>query len=41
MKFLATIWGDESSYATATEEQVNEVMHAYEAFGRDAATAER
>jgi hypothetical protein len=39
MKFLATIYGDESGWATATEEELAQVMRAYEAFGRDAAEA--
>jgi hypothetical protein len=39
MKFLATIYGDESGYATATEEEMAQVMRAYETFGRDAAEA--
>jgi hypothetical protein len=36
MKYLCTIYGDESQMADVTPEQVNQVMEAYGAFGRDA-----
>jgi hypothetical protein len=39
MKFMLTIYSDESGYADATPEDVQGVMAAYEAFGREAAAA--
>jgi len=39
MKYLLTIYGDESGYATATPEEVGQVMAAYEAFSRAATEA--
>jgi len=39
MKYLLTIYGDESGYADVTPEQVGQVMAAYEAFGRAATEA--
>jgi hypothetical protein len=35
MKYLLTIYNDESSFADATPEQLQQVMAAYEAFGRE------
>jgi hypothetical protein len=34
MKFLLTIYGDESGYASATPDEIQQVMDAYMAFGR-------
>jgi len=39
MKYLLTIYTDESAFAEATPEEIQEVMAAYEAFGRDASAA--
>jgi hypothetical protein len=39
MKFLLTIYGDESGWGDATPEEIGQVMAAYEAFGRAAADA--
>ena len=39
MKFLLTIYGDESGWGDATPEDVGQIMAAYEAFGRAAADA--
>ena len=39
MKYLLTIYTDESRFAEATPEDVQQVMDAYEAFGRAAAAA--
>jgi hypothetical protein len=39
MKYLLTIYGDESGMESVTEEQVAGVMAAYEAFGQEAAAA--
>jgi hypothetical protein len=39
MKYLLTIYNDESSYADATPEQIQQVMAAYEAFGREVSAA--
>jgi hypothetical protein len=37
MKYLLSIYADESIWADASPEQAGEVMAAYQAFGRDAA----
>ena len=34
MKYLCTIYGDESQLASATPEQMSEMLEAYGAFGR-------
>jgi hypothetical protein len=39
MKYLLTIYTDESGFADATPEDVQQVMAAYEKFGRDASEA--
>jgi hypothetical protein len=39
MKYLLTIYGDESRFAEATPEDIQQVMAAYEAFGREASEA--
>jgi hypothetical protein len=39
MKYLLTIYGDESGYDQATPEDVQQLMAAYEEFGRAAAEA--
>jgi hypothetical protein len=39
MKYLCTIYGDESGWNDVTPEQMSEVMDAYFAFGRDAEQA--
>jgi hypothetical protein len=39
MKYLCTIYGDESQMANVTPEQINEVMEAYGAFGEEAGNA--
>ena len=39
MKYLCTIYGDESQMANVTPEQVNEVLEAYGAFGEEAGDA--
>ena len=39
MKYLLTIYTDESGFAEATPEDVQAVMAAYEKFGRDASEA--
>jgi hypothetical protein len=39
MKYLLTIYTDESRFAEATPEDVGQVMAAYEKFGRDATEA--
>jgi hypothetical protein len=39
MKYLLTIYNDESGYADATPEQIQQVMAAYEAFGREVSAA--
>jgi hypothetical protein len=39
MKYLCTIYGDESQMASATPEQVNEMLEAYGAFGQEAGDA--
>ena len=36
MKYLCTIYGDESQMADATPEQMNEMLAAYGAFGEEA-----
>ena len=36
MKYLCTIYGDESQMANITQEQVDEMMKAYGAFGQEA-----
>ena len=39
MKYLCTIYGDESQFADATPEQMNEMLAAYGAFGEEAGDA--
>ncbi len=39
MKYLCTIYGDESQMAGVTPEQVSEMMEAYGAFGQEACDA--
>jgi hypothetical protein len=39
MKYLLTIYNDESGFADATPEDVQQVMAAYEAFGREVSEA--
>jgi hypothetical protein len=39
MKYLLTIYNDESAYADATPEQIQQVMDAYDAFGREISEA--
>ena len=39
MKYLCTIYGDESQWSDATPEQMSEVMAAYGAFGEEAGQA--
>jgi hypothetical protein len=39
MKFLLTIYGEESGWGEASPEEIGQVMAAYEAFGRAAAEA--
>jgi hypothetical protein len=39
MKYLLTIYNDESGFAEATPEDVQQVMAAYEAFGREVSAA--
>ena len=39
MKYLCTIYGDESQWGSATPEQISEVMAAYGAFGEEAGQA--
>jgi hypothetical protein len=39
MKYLCTIYGDESQMASATPEQMNEMLEAYGAFGQEAGDA--
>ena len=39
MKYLLTIYNDESGFADATPEDVQQVMAAYEAFGREVSAA--
>ena len=39
MKYLLTIYTDESGFADATPEDIQQVMAAYEKFGRDASQA--
>jgi hypothetical protein len=39
MKYLLTIYTDESGFANATPQDVQQVMAAYEKFGRDASEA--
>jgi hypothetical protein len=39
MKYLLTIYTDESRFAEATPEDIQQVMAAYEKFGRDASEA--
>ena len=36
MKYLCTIYGDESQFADATPEQMSEMLAAYGAFGEEA-----
>ena len=39
MKYLCTIYGDESQWSNATPEQMSEVLEAYGAFGEEAGRA--
>jgi hypothetical protein len=39
MKYLLTIYNDESGFASATPEEIQQVMAAYEAFGREVSAA--
>jgi hypothetical protein len=39
MKYLCTIYGEESAWSEATPEQMSEVMAAYNAFGEEAGAA--
>jgi hypothetical protein len=39
MKYLLTIYGDESRWAEATPQDLEEMMSAYEAFSREATAA--
>jgi hypothetical protein len=39
MKYLLTIYNDESGFAEATPEEIQQVMAAYEAFGREVSAA--
>ena len=39
MKYLLTIYGDESRWAEATPQDLQEMMSAYEAFSREATAA--
>ncbi len=39
MKYLCTIYGEESQMAGATPEQMNEMLEAYGAFGQEAGDA--
>jgi hypothetical protein len=39
MKYLLTIYGDESQWAEATPQDLQDMMSAYEAFTRDATAA--
>ena len=39
MKYLLTIYNDESGFAEATPEDIQQVMAAYEAFGREVTEA--
>ena len=39
MKFLLTIYGEESGWGDASPEEIGQIMAAYEAFGRAAAEA--
>ncbi len=39
MKYLLTIYGDESRWAEATPQELEEMMSAYEAFSREATAA--
>ena len=39
MKYLCTIYGDESQMTNATPEQANEMLEAYGAFGQEAGDA--
>jgi len=39
MKYLLTIYGDESRWADATPQDLQDMMAAYEAFGREASAA--
>ena len=39
MKYLLTIYNDESSWTDASPEDIGAIMAAYEAFGREAAQA--
>ena len=39
MKYLLTLWGDETSWAEATPDQLAAVMEEYEEFGRAATQA--
>jgi hypothetical protein len=39
MKYLCTIYGDESQWTSATPEQISQVLEAYGAFGEEAGQA--
>jgi hypothetical protein len=39
MKYLLTIYTDESRFSEATPEEIRQVMAAYDAFGREASAA--
>jgi len=39
MKYLCSIYGEESQWSSATPEQMNEVLEAYGAFGEEAGQA--
>ena len=39
MKYLCTIYGDESQWGSATPDQISAVMAAYEALGREVSEA--
>jgi len=39
MKYLCTIYDDETQWANATPEQIGQVMEAYGAFGEEAGDA--
>ncbi len=39
MKYLCSIYGDESQWGSATPEQISQVMEAYGAFGEEAGQA--
>jgi hypothetical protein len=39
VKYLCTIYGDETQWGSATPDQISAVMQAYEAFGREVSEA--